>query len=131
MRGWVAISVAPVLLLAAGTGPAAPSTGCTGPATTALVHRFVASYAAGRVAAIDRMWAPEPRFQWYSTLDPGRRLGARAYDRSTLAAYFRSRVRAHERIRLLELGAGYDPDRKLVDFGGKLVRRADDMRRPR
>ena len=58
----------------------------------------------------------------------GVRLGERAYDRATLAAYFRSRVRAHERIRLTLLRAGYDPTRNIVNFAGKLVRSAKDIR---
>jgi hypothetical protein len=104
----------------------APSSRCTAGTTRALVRSFVAGYNAGHVAAIDRMWAREPFFQWYSTIAPGTRLGSKAYDRTTLAAYFRTRVRVHERITLTELRAGYDQQRNLVDFGGKLVRRADD-----
>ena len=61
-------------------------------ATKALVHSFVAGYNSGRVSAIDRLWAPEPYFQWYSTIGPGSRLGSKAYDRTTLDAYFRTRV---------------------------------------
>jgi hypothetical protein len=73
------------------------------------------------------MWAPEPYFQWYSTIGPGSRLGSKAYDRTTLAAYFRARARMHERIVLTQLRAGYDAKRNLVNFGGKLVRSADDL----
>ena len=101
---------------------------CTADATRALVHSFARDYSAGRVAAINRMWAPEPRFQWFSTGKPGARLGSPAYVRSTLARYFRSRVRVHERLRITELGAGYDPARDIVNFAGKLVRSADDIR---
>ena len=74
------------------------------------------------------MWAPAPRFQWFSTGKPGERSGRPAHVRSTLARYFRSRAKVHERLRLTELGAGYDPQRKIVNFGGKLVRSADDIR---
>ena len=35
-------------------------------------------------------------------------------------------MRRHERIVLTQLRAGYDPNRNLVNFSGKLVRRADD-----
>jgi hypothetical protein len=105
----------------------APSSGCTAAATKTLVHSFVAGYKAGHVAAIDRMWAPEPYFQWYSTIAPGGRLGSKAYDRTTLAAYFRTRVRVHEKIVLTQLHAGYDAKRNLVNFAGKLVRSADDL----
>jgi hypothetical protein len=109
-----------------GTAASARSSRCTAGTTKALVRAFVADYDAGHVAAIDRMWAREPSFQWYSTIAPGSRLGSKAYDRTTLAAYFRARVRAHERITVTELRAGFDPTRNLVNFGGKLVRHADD-----
>jgi hypothetical protein len=106
----------------------AVASSCSADATRVLVHSFVRNYSAGRVAAINRMWAPVPRFQWFSTRRPGARLGRAAYVRSTLARYFRLRVRVHERLRLTELGAGYDPARDIVNFGGKLVRSADDIR---
>jgi hypothetical protein len=95
------------------------------------VYTFVRKYARGRVAAIDRLWAPKRRFQWFSTGKPGERAGRPARVRATLAAYFRSRVRVHERLVLTQLGAGYDPARRLVHFGGKLLRSADDLRPPR
>jgi hypothetical protein len=101
--------------------------GCTADATRVLVQRFVRGYGAGQVAAIDRLFAPKPRFLWFSTGPPGARLGPRAYIRSTLAAYFRSRVRVHERLRIVELHAGYDANRNIVNFSGKLVRSADDL----
>lgn len=108
---------------------ALPSEGrCTAKATKALVHRFVADYNGGRIAAADRLWAPEPRFQWFSSRGPERRLGSSAYDRATLSSYIRARMRFHERIRLTELDAGYDPRRNIVNFSGKLVRSADDLR---
>src|ERR671926_1215904 len=101
---------------------------CTADATKALVGAFVRGFARGEVRAIDRMWAPVPRFRWFSTGPPGARLGARARNRATLATYFRARVRAGERLRLTVLGAGYDPAPKIVNFGGKLVRSANDIR---
>lgn len=100
--------------------------GCTAASTTSLVHAFIADFSRGRVQAANQLWAPAPRFQWYSTTQPGRRLGSRSKDRSTLAAYFQSRARVHERIRLTQLHAGYDPKQNDVNFGGKLVRNADD-----
>ena len=118
-----------VVLLAPGTSVAQASEArCTATATKALVRTFVRSYGEGRVAAIDRLWAPAPRFRWFSTGPPGTRLGRAAYERGTLAGYFRARVRVHERIALIRLVAGYDPRRNLVHFSGKLVRRADDLR---
>jgi len=85
-------------------------------------------YDHGRLDVIRQMWAPAPRFRWFSAGPPGARLGQRAYDRSTLVAYFRSRIRAQEQIRLTLLQAGYDPTRDIVNFGGKLVRSARDIR---
>ena len=101
---------------------------CTADATKGLVRAFVRGYDHGQVKAIERMWAHVPRFQWFSAGPPGARLGQRAYDRSTLVAYFRSRVRAKEQIRLTQLVAGYDSTRDIVNFSGKLVRSAKGIR---
>jgi hypothetical protein len=122
-----ALAGAALLLVASGTGAHA-STPCTADATQVLVQSFTRNYSAGRVAVIDRMWAPEPRFRWFSSGKPGARFGPPAYVRSTLARYFRSRVKVHERLRLTEFRARYDPRRKIVNFFGKLVRSADDIR---
>jgi hypothetical protein len=103
--------------------------GCTAASTTRLVYGFVASFNRGRIEAADRAWAPAPRFQWYSTTQPGKRLGSSSMDRSTLASYFRSRARMHEKIQLTQFHAGYDPKRDIVNFAGKLIRRADDASR--
>lgn len=103
------------------------SSNCTSAATKIVVREFVRDFARGRVAAIGRLWAPAPRFQWYSTGPPGSRLGGPAYDRTTLVSYFRRRVRAHEKLRLVQIGARYDRTRRIVNFAGKLVRSADDM----
>jgi hypothetical protein len=126
--------VGAVVLLAAGAAIArggqqqVATTGCTADATKVLVRSFARNYGAARVALINRMFAPKPRFQWYSTGKPGERIGRPSYVRSNLARYFRSRVRVHERLRITELGAGYDPARDIVNFAGKLVRSADDIR---
>ena len=50
------------------------SGGCTAAATKALVHQFVGDFNTSRVARIDQLWAPTPRFQWYSTIGAGERL---------------------------------------------------------
>ena len=128
-------AVAAVLL--AGSASVAPAigsrslpaseAGCTADVTKALIRKFARNYSLGRVSVIDRLWAPEPRFYWFSSGPPGARLGPPAYVRATLASYFRSRVRRHERIRLTEVRARYDPRRKIVNFSGKLVRSADDL----
>ena len=118
-------AVVAVLLASSGGARAG---GCSADATKALVRSFVQGYGAGHVRAIDRMFAPEPRFQWFSSGKPGDRAQPAADDRSTLRAYFRARVRKHERIRIAQLGAGYDPRRRIVNFGGKLIRTADDIR---
>jgi hypothetical protein len=127
---WVLGLVGSVVLLVASGQPAqgrGAKTTCTAGTTKALIRAFTRNYSAGRVAVIDRMWAPEPRFRWFSSGKPGARFGPPAYVRSTLARYFRSRVRVHERLRLTELRARYEPRRRIVNFFGKLVRSADDI----
>lgn len=87
----------------------------------------VACIDSGQLAVIDRLWARQPYLQWFSGRAPGARLGPAAYNRSTLASYFGARMRAHENLRVIRLGAGYDPKRNIVNFAGKLVRSADDL----
>jgi hypothetical protein len=129
----LAVLTAVALALTAGsevraaTGGSARSSGCTASATTALVQTFVRRYDRGDVAGAARLWAPEPYFQWFSARPPGARLGANAYDRATVAGYFRSRARAREWLRITELHAGFDPQRNIVNFAGKLVRSAADL----
>jgi len=100
---------------------------CTAVTTKVLVTKFVRNYDSGHVAVIDQLWAREPDFQWFSTRAPGARLGPAAYNRSTLVAYFRARVRAHEHLRVIKLGAGFEATRNIVNFAGKLVRSADNL----
>jgi hypothetical protein len=116
--------VSPGSFVRASAVPLGHNVGCTAEATKALVHRFVGDLNTGRLTAIDRLWAPAPRFQWFSTPS---RSGNASKDRATLISYIRTRVREHERILLTVLGAGYDPRRHDVDFGGKLIRSANDM----
>lgn len=128
----LAVLVGLVVLVSVGVGASGAfdsprSVGCSAITTKALVEAFVQNYDSGQVAVIDRLWARRPYFQWFSTRAPGARLGAAAYSRSTLASYFRARVRAHENLRVIKLGAGYDPKRNIVNFVGKLVRSADDL----
>jgi hypothetical protein len=105
----------------------ASGTTCTASAAKMLVRTFVRRYDTGDVAAAMHLWAPEPFFQWFSTGPPGARLGASAYQRDTLAGYLRARVHAHERLLVLDLHAGLDPQRSIVNFAGKLVRSAADL----
>src|SRR5919201_5855970 len=123
--------VAAVVLFVGSGGNASGSgaqTACTADTTKPLIQAFVRNYGDGRVGVINRMWAPEPRFRWFSSGEPGARLGPPAHVRSTLARYFQSRVRVHERLRLTELRARYESQRRIVHFSGKLVRSADDIR---
>lgn len=125
------VGLAAVVVLLAASADARASSACTADATRVLVQSFTRNYSAGRVGVINRMWAPEPRFEWFSSGKPGARRGPPARVRSTLALYFRSRVRVHERLRLTDLRAGYDPGRGIVHFSGKVLRSADDIRRQR
>jgi hypothetical protein len=111
----------------ASAGVIGSTAACTPAATRVTLHRFVADIDRGEASAAAQLFAPEPLFQWYSTRAPGRRLGAQAYDRGTLASYFKARVRAHEHLRLTKLDARYDAGRHIVNFSGKLVRTADGL----
>src|ERR671925_899081 len=125
-----ALGVVGAVILVAGGQPVqgrGAKAACTAGTTKTLIQAFTRNYSAGHVAVINRMWAPEPRFRWFSSAKPGARFGPAAYVRSTLARYFRSRIRVHEGLHITELRARYEPRRKIVNFFGKLVRSADDI----
>jgi len=105
---------------AAGRGTAS---GCTAARSARLVHSLVSAFNAGNVAAVDRMVARKPAFQWFSVVGPtsaSRRLGAAAHDRSTLGTYVRLRHRYHERWTHVTV-------KGVVGLALTLDRRADDV----
>ena len=79
-----------------------PGRRCSTAEARAVVAHFIDAFNDGDLAALDRIFAPEGRFQWYSTDAPGERLGDASYHRSTLIEYFAER---HQRRERLELGS--------------------------
>jgi hypothetical protein len=64
-----------------------------------LVVRYVEAYNKGDMRRLDRLFAPEPAFQWYSAPAPDR-FSPTAEDRTTLIPYFAARHAAGDRLRL-------------------------------
>jgi hypothetical protein len=74
--------------------------GCLPGQAQTLVRSLTAAFNAGDLAAVDRLVAREPAFQWFAmggTSPAANRYGKKAEDRSTLLAYVRQRHRHHER----------------------------------
>ena len=115
-----------IALLAASSSPAASSRDCTASEGRLLVVGFIRAFDAGRTTRLDRLFATEPAFQWYSTGKPGARLGRAAYDRSTLMRYFAARHRRGERLRLLWMSRGGNAN-GYFHFGFHLLRQARDL----
>jgi hypothetical protein len=92
---------------------------CTAADGKDVVRSFAGAWNRGDVAGAASMWARKPEFKWLSGPN---RLGPRAYDRSTLRSYIRSRVRLHERLRIVALRARYEAARNIVNFSGMLSR---------
>lgn len=125
---------AALALLVAATGavgggqPAAPVR-CPAATQVRLVRSFVAAFNAGNARAVDRLFAPEPAFQWLSALGPDGRAGKRAEDRSTIGAYIRRRHRRHDHLILVGFGSTDDQGR--INLSLLIRRRADDYRPPK
>src|SRR5207245_2238373 len=69
-------------------------------AATRLVQALTSAFNAGDDRAVDRLFAPEPYFQWFAAWGRSRtsgRLGERADDRTTLRSYVRERHLHRER----------------------------------
>jgi hypothetical protein len=101
--------------------------GCSA-ATRRVVRRFTQAVTNGDADRADKAFAREPPFEWYSTTAPGERLNAAAHDRTTLRAYFSSRIERHEQLRLTRLTARYERRRNITNFHGTLSRSADDLK---
>jgi hypothetical protein len=65
-----------------------------------LVVRYIEAYNKGDVRRLDRIFAPEPAFQWYSAPGPDQRFSPAAEDRAGLIPYFAARHRTGDRLRL-------------------------------
>jgi hypothetical protein len=86
-----------------------------------LFYGFVDAFNRGDLRRLNRLFALEPGFEWYSTQAPGERFDNAAKNRSTLIPYFRERHAMGERLKVRSLrikGRG-------VQYG--LIRSADDL----
>jgi hypothetical protein len=102
MRGLAAVlaTLALASLAATGTGATVASP-CGRDSLRTAVGAFVSSFNAGDSLRLDALFADEPAFGWYSSGPPGLRTRAAAANRATLGAYFRSRHRRQDRLRLI------------------------------
>jgi len=117
-------SVAAALLAAVTTGSAAPTVACRPAATKTVVTRFLAAFNEGDLRTVNHLFGAIGVFRWYSTTAPGERRGRAAYDRQTLIPYLRRRVRAGERLRLVDFRFTADAPRSLGHMNGTLLRSA-------
>ena len=76
---------------------------CAAVEVTTLVHAFITAFNRGDGRTLDRLFAKEPIFRWFSTTDPGARLRAAATNRATLVSYFATRHKRGERLHLRSL----------------------------
>ena len=90
------------------------------------MRSFVTAFNAGNSRAVNRLFAPEPAFQWFSAIGPDERIGKAAEDRSTLGAYIRNRHRRHDHLTLVRFGSVDEQGR--IDLTLLIRRRADDYR---
>lgn len=84
----------------AGAAPPTTTLPCERAETKAALRSFVVAFNGSDSAKLDALFAQEPDFQWYSTPNPGRRLGAAAKQRDTLVPYLRRRHANGDRFRL-------------------------------
>ena len=125
-----ALALLALALLPAAAFAAAPpldAEDCAAGESRAVVLRFVAAFNARNIPVLDRVFAPEPSFNWFSTDGPGVRLRGAAYDRSTLMSYFRARHRQGEKLRLVRFKANGNSN-GYAHFEFRVERRARTLR---
>lgn len=95
---------------------------CDVAALRPTLRAFVRAYNRGDLQALDRLFAREPRFVWFSSDGPARR------DRANLIRTFERRHDRGDRLRSLTFRFnGYDAGRDLGHFEFVAERRADDL----
>ena len=105
-----------------------PLARCDAEAVHSALRSFTRAFNTGDAMRLDRLFS-QTNFVWYSSAAPGRRTLSGAADRPSLAAYFRTRHRRHDRVKLLTFRFnGYDEARRLGHFELTAERRADDYR---
>ncbi len=94
-----------------------------------MVRRFIEAFNRGEGDVLDRLFAPEPDFEWYSTEAPGERFREAAYDRSSLVDYFARRHARGERLRLRSFRFNGNTDAGIPygNFEYSLLRSADEL----
>lgn len=101
---------------------------CDVAAVRMTLAAFVSAYNAGDLKQLDALFSRR-RFAWYSSGEPGRRLGGDAAKRKTLMAYFRRRHAQGDSLgTLAHRFNGYDSKRKLGNFELSGERRAEGFR---
>lgn len=90
-----------------------------------VLETFFAALRAGDSAAVEQLFAQKGEgWRWYSVSDrDGQRLGAASKRRTSLEAYFASRIQQREELRPVWIRDGGNGN-----FGLLLERRADDLR---
>jgi len=126
------IVLALVAIASAALGSSLPSAAlgarCDRAAARHAVFAFTKAFREGRIAEVDRLWAREPAFEWYSTSAPGERFRAESKRRETLRGYFSERIAHRERLRITKYRSAPDTRRNLWHFHGRLLRSADDLK---
>ncbi len=122
------LSVAVAAALLVGEGARAEAVrNCTSGETRQLVLTFVSAFNRGDSARLNEVFATAPRFRWYSTGGPGKRLGSAAHKRGTLIRYFAARYAERERLTLIGWRSGGNAN-GYVHFQFVLIREARDLR---
>jgi hypothetical protein len=131
-RRLFALTVIALVLAAAAGAPdsgSAAASGCDPAAIRAAFSSFVSAYNRGDSVRLDALFANPPAFRWYSSNAPGLRRTAAAKNRGSLAAYFRSRHREGDRLRLVGLTFTGNDAGGHGNFVFRLKRAASDYRR--
>lgn len=127
MSGLALVAISGIVALAAAPSSAASSSAqpCTRDSVPALIRSFVGAYNRGDTDDLDRIWAQEPYFEWYSVEDE--RTDVDAHNRLTLMSYFQNRHELRDRVELVSLRVSpRDSDDGTFDFAFRLERKSQE-----
>jgi hypothetical protein len=120
-----------VVLAASAKGTAATTdASCDATGARAAFAEYVQAFNQGQYPRLQLLVAREPDFQWLTVAPPYGRVGQRAYNRSTLTAYFRARHAKREALKVVKFNFAGVQERdggSIANFNGQLTRKAADL----
>ena len=126
----IATAAAAVAVPVGFTASPTAATACDATTARSAFAAYLRAFDTGDFVKLDRLFAPEPLFQWYAVAPPHGRVAPEAMRRASLLSFFRARHRQRELQTLVTFTFASTQTRlegSVANFNGVISRRARDL----